>query len=316
MEAYIPGSGDSYSQTGFNVAGPQPNVANPIGNPPYPGWTSCPGPNWIGYLTTTYNRSTVLTYNLADGGATVDGDLIKSWRPEVKSLITQVRKEYIPTYGNKPEQAPWTDSNSLFAFWIGINDIGMSYWDNNSTRADTALKEYAELWEDIYKTGGRNFLFLNVPPLHRAPLTVESGNNQSVGLELKAINEWNSKLSAMADKFKASHPGVTTFVFSTFDVFNQIMDKPASFPPTAELANTNNFCAGYAGTPSTLTKPANGCKYALNQYFWLNNLHPTSPVHEATAMAVGKALEAGKANLGQKCAASSPRKRSQMARRL
>jgi hypothetical protein len=33
-------SGDSYTQTGFNVSLTQPSLSNPMGNPPFPGWTS------------------------------------------------------------------------------------------------------------------------------------------------------------------------------------------------------------------------------------------------------------------------------------
>lgn len=31
----------------------------------------------------------------------------------------------------------------------------------------------------------------------------------------------------------------------------------------------------------------------VNQYFWLNTLHPTYPVHDVVAEQVAKALEAG-----------------------
>lgn len=31
----------------------------------------------------------------------------------------------------------------------------------------------------------------------------------------------------------------------------------------------------------------------VNQYFWLNTLHPTYPVHDVVAELVAKALEAG-----------------------
>lgn len=36
------GSGDSYTQTGFNMTNgsPMPAPGNPLGNPAYPGWTS------------------------------------------------------------------------------------------------------------------------------------------------------------------------------------------------------------------------------------------------------------------------------------
>jgi hypothetical protein len=107
------------------------------------------GPNWVDFITTTYNNSLIFTYNLADGGATVNSDLIKPWKPEVQSLTDQVNKRFLPTYGKKPASAHWTPANSLFAFFIGINDVGNSYWDANTTRVDTAFKEYADLLEKV-----------------------------------------------------------------------------------------------------------------------------------------------------------------------
>ena len=38
-------SGDSYSQTGFNITGTKPSAAQPLGNPSYPGYTTSGGAN-------------------------------------------------------------------------------------------------------------------------------------------------------------------------------------------------------------------------------------------------------------------------------
>lgn len=49
--------------------------------------TSANGPNWIQYLTTTYNVSSpVLRYNIAAGGATVDSAVIPPFSASVKSI--------------------------------------------------------------------------------------------------------------------------------------------------------------------------------------------------------------------------------------
>jgi hypothetical protein len=149
--------------------------------------------------------------------------------------------------------------------------------------------------------------------------------DDSATREENAIKTWNGKLVALSDSFRSKHPGVTTSIFSTYDVFNKVLDHPEAFPQTAVLKNTKEFCAGYArlvvrvlmsislrirgnanmgdvsSTPESLTKPANGCKYALTEYFWVNNLHPTSPVHDATAAELGKFLAANPANNGKKC---------------
>lgn len=35
------------------------------------------------------------------------------------------------------------------------------------------------------------------------------------------------------------------------------------------------------------------CGVPVNQYFWLNNIHPTYPVHEAVAAQIAQLLGAG-----------------------
>jgi hypothetical protein len=153
-------------------------------------------------------------------------------------------------------------------------------------------------------------------------MTMEKKDNESVGREDKAIKSWNSKLKTLSDSFRSKHPGVMATIFSTYDVFNKVLDHPEAFPQTAILKNTKEFCNGYArfvshfeheddisagkltrniSTPPSLTKPASGCKHALSEYFWVNNLHPTYPVHNATAAELGRFLAGTPANIGKKC---------------
>ena len=138
--------GDSYTTTGFEVNGTQPSAANPFGNPAYPGYTSSNGPNWIDFLATTYNQSFVKTINLAYGGATVDGALIPQYLPTVLSMKQQVNDEYVPTYASHPKSFDWHSNDTLFAIFIGINDVGNAYgWSNSSNVFEKVLTEYAGL---------------------------------------------------------------------------------------------------------------------------------------------------------------------------
>lgn len=82
-------------------------------------------------------------YDLASGGATIDSALVQPYLPTVlcaylevcfptlslqakpllsRSIVNQVSQfnEYL---ANKPAGAEWESSNSLFAVWIGINDV-------------------------------------------------------------------------------------------------------------------------------------------------------------------------------------------------
>lgn len=144
-------SGDSYTATGFNAtAGPQPNPCNPLGNPPYPGYTSSDGPNWVGFLSTTYNESFILTYNFAYNGSTVDSSLVPPYLPTAPSVKQQVQNDFLPRYGNHPSFTPWTTDDSLFGFFIGINDIGNSFTQKNVSSIQASIfVEYARLLEQV-----------------------------------------------------------------------------------------------------------------------------------------------------------------------
>ncbi|KAI1099220.1 carbohydrate esterase family 16 protein [Jackrogersella minutella] len=292
--------GDSYTQTGFNYTQSPPSLSNPFGNPAYPGYTSSNGPNWVGYLTVKYNASLLQTYNLAYGGATVDSALVMPYVPTVLSVKQQVEEEFIPGYTSGAPKAPsapeWTGADSIFAFWIGINDVGNSYGSGPEASGLLYTKifdVYSDLVDQLYSSGARNFVFINVPPVDRSPLTVGQGQS-SVDTEKDAIADWNKRVSDTAATLKSDHADeVNVWVYDSNKSFNDVMDAPNTYEQTADLKNTTDYCAAYQnGTPDedTLTR---SCGVAVNEYFWLNNLHPTYPIHDVVAKGVADALSAG-----------------------
>jgi phospholipase/lecithinase/hemolysin len=239
--------GDSYTQTGFDPKAAQPSPSNPFGNPSYPGWTSSNGPNWLGFLTNTYNASTILTYNLASGGATVDSALVAPYAPTVISVKDQVQTQFLPIYGSRPATAPWTPASSLFAFFIGINDVGNGWYRNNATLYDDIFATYAGLLEQVYEAGARNFLFLSVPPVNLSPLILnQADGGYASEYEGRVIGDWNVRLANMTAKLKAEHTGVTTFVHDTNALFSKVIKDPKSFVQTAGLRNVTGYCQAYA----------------------------------------------------------------------
>ena len=142
-------SGDSYTTVGFNVTGDQPDAANPIGNPSYFGYTSSNGPNWVDFLTTAYNQSFLETYDFAYGGATVDSSLVAQYLPSVLDFVQQVNDEFIPIYTAANNSVGWTSTNRLFASFFGINDVGNSYAQQNSTLNDDIFVVYAGLIDQV-----------------------------------------------------------------------------------------------------------------------------------------------------------------------
>ncbi|OTB09418.1 carbohydrate esterase family 16 protein [Hypoxylon sp. CI-4A] len=289
--------GDSYTQTGFDYTGSPPSASNPFGNPAYPGYTSSNGPNWVGYLTVKYNASLLQTYNLAYGGATVDSDLVTPYQPTVISVKQQVQDQFIPGYTGDSPTAPsapkWTGADSVFAIWIGINDVGNSYGagpDSSGPLYTQIFDVLSGLVDQLYSSGARNFVFLGVPPVDRSPLTIGQGVN-SVTTEKAAIADWNRRVFDLSNDLKANHTDeVNIWLYDANASFAEVLDDPSTYEQTAGLKNTTDFCAAYQnGTPEddTLTP---SCGVAVNEYFWLNNLHPTYPIHDVVAKGVADAL--------------------------
>ena len=156
-------SGDSYSQTGFLINGALPNANNPLGNPTLPGYTTSGGKNWIGNLITTNNRTLLLNYNFSYGGATTNATIVKPFDPSVLSFIDQVT-EFKNSIASKPSTTPWTSSNALFGIWIGVNDVGNSWYQSNVTDIfNSIMVSYFGQMQILYNAGARKFVLLSVP---------------------------------------------------------------------------------------------------------------------------------------------------------
>ncbi|KAI0362560.1 hypothetical protein OH77DRAFT_63683 [Trametes cingulata] len=272
--------GDSYTTDGFNISA---GVDSPV-----PGFTSSNGPNWVQFLGGTYNVTDTKVFNLASGGATIDAALVAPFEPTVLSIVDQVT-QFHEILAPKPAGARWNSSNSLFAFWIGINDVGNSFsWTNVTSQSDfhrVLMNRLFSQVEILYQDGARSFLFLTVPPTNRAPLLIEQGP-QAVAKITSALADYNQQLTARVPAFEATHRGLDQVtVFDTRPIFNMLLDNAQTFG----FVNSTGFCEAYQnGTPEATTQVA-GCA-PVSSYFWLNSLHPLFTVHNILAHAISTTL--------------------------
>lgn len=78
--------------------------------------------------------------------------------------------------------------------------------------------------EEIYKVGGRNFLFLNTPAIDRAPWAGKDGKI------IKAIiKSYNSVLKGLVSKWRKEKGDVNAFVYDDNKLFNKILDQPTRY---------------------------------------------------------------------------------------
>ena len=214
--------------------------------------------------------------------------LLAGYDPAVPDFRQQVNTEFVPYYVEY-DNAAWTSSNSLFISFFGINDVGNSYDQENSTINADVVNIYAGLIDELYQAGARNFLFLNVPPVDKAPRTTAYGA-AAEALEASAIADFNTRVASLASNV-SSYANSSVFLFDTNALFSQVLENPNAYQPTSIYKNTTDYCPAYQdGTPEEDTFDPS-CGIPVNQYFWLNTLHPTYPIHDVLASQLALMLE-------------------------
>ncbi|SPJ72286.1 related to cellulose-binding GDSL lipase/acylhydrolase [Fusarium torulosum] len=261
--------GDSYSQTWFDVNGEQPSASNPIGNPPFPGWTAAGGANWVGSMVTEQNNSLVLLYNFAYGGATVDANIVKPYQDTVLSMVDQVN-QFSNSVGKKPAKVPWTAKNTIVGVWMGVNDVGNSFYLGNATEvAEKAVARYFELLQILYNAGLRKFVLLSVPPTELTPTMIRQGAESNAML-VKSITHYNSQIATRLKTFKNKNSGVKAIVVDTSVAFKKAIKSPQNY-----------------GAPDALCYNADG-----KSCLWHDDYHPGIAINRLVAEDVASALEA------------------------
>ncbi|KAI0780518.1 hypothetical protein BD413DRAFT_4268 [Trametes elegans] len=277
---YVFAFGDSYTSDGFNISA---GVDSPV-----PGTTWSNGPIWVQSLGDTYNVTDTKVFNLASGGATIDAALVPPYSPTVLSIVDQV-SQFHDILAPKPAGARWDSADSLFAIWIGINDVANSFpWTNVTSVHDfhhVLMQRLFSQVEILYQDGARSFLFLTLPPIDRTPSVIEQGA-QTVSALKPRLGDYNSQLVAAVDAFAAAHPDVNrATVFDTRPLFNTLLDSPDTFG----FVNVTGFCEAYMnGTPNKTTQIP-PCA-PVSSYFWLSPLHPLYTVHNLLAHAISTTL--------------------------
>ncbi|KAG2420450.1 hypothetical protein HFD88_000062 [Aspergillus terreus] len=253
--------------TSFNASLEQPSSSNPMGNPVLGQGTTTGGLNWIGYLATEYNKTTVLSYNLAVGGATLDNNIVAN--PGYPYDVVSQVGLFESVYKSKPSYAPWSSSNAVFGSWIGVNDAGNSWWFSDPQNFTSVwANKYESLFQQIYRDGGRKFLILNVPPIQRSPFW-ESQGTDAVNQLATYLPILNKAIADFARDFKRRHRDATVVFYDTFSLMSSIIDAPVKYGyPNA----TAGSC--YAGDGTSCV--------------WWNSLHPGKKFHQLMAIDIAR----------------------------
>ncbi|KAI9315203.1 GDSL lipase/esterase [Dichotomocladium elegans] len=233
--------------------------------------TSAGGPNWVEYLTDAYPM--IQYWDFAYNSAPVLSPLVGQTSSSVIDVATQIT-ELLPAHFNITQ---YDSSETLYTIWVGINDIGLTVaWENTDNLTALIIAQYQTLVEYLVYQGARQFMLVNVPPIDRAPKWY---NGPQENLVQARVDDFNKKLAAMVDDLKEKFklPYSRFRLFDAHAAFSRMLDSPSSYG----LVDVTGYCPGRSHAKDCVSS---------DQYFWYNDLHPTSRVHQLLAQAMDREL--------------------------
>ncbi|KAK9466123.1 hypothetical protein V1512DRAFT_263927 [Lipomyces arxii] len=281
-------SGDSYTDTGFDIRFTLPNDLNPFGNPAMNSDYVNNGINWLKYLSTAHNSSTYYVFDFARGGATVDNRLVY-YRDDIPSFIEQMETYFLPYMTGPNRIYQLNSSETIAGVFFGINDIYNSWQNYTGTErfrfyTERIGQSYWSAVKTLYDTGIRHFFFNLIPPIDLQPGEYPAERRDLVA---QAIAEFNTMVTSGAVMFAKHYPDVRTAVIDLNIVARMLIAEPKTYG----FENTTTYCAPYAvGVPFVDTFYKH-CEYSANKYFWLNSAHVTTDVHRYFAHYIARQLE-------------------------
>ncbi|KAI5992069.1 SGNH hydrolase-type esterase domain-containing protein [Pisolithus albus] len=201
---------------------------------------------WVGHLERRLRNQSneVEIHNFAFPGATVEDDFSK----QLSHFFKLFPKK------NSPTELPVLDANGTTYFiFMGINDCGQTDSYDLESIVECILDAVHELY---VKAGARNFVFVNVPPIDHSPQALDAGLTDEMEERVKA---WNESFQAQVTEFGASSKEATVLLFSSHQVFTEVLDDPLEFDFSEDDPTTEG-----GG-------------------IWVDDLHMTTEVHDIFA---------------------------------
>jgi len=145
-------------------------------------------------------------------------------------------------------------SNALYTFWAGANDIftGVS--------PQTAVANLAANINTLFHDGGKDFLWLDMPPLGDTPDGLSLGSMESQELNLLS-QEFNADWLAAMGLLRADDPGIDLVGVNVYALVESMLADPSAY--------------GFVNVDS----PAQGLNVDPNTYLFWDGVHPTTEGH-------------------------------------
>lgn len=112
--------------------------------------------------------------NYAVSGAACSNSITPRIEPQTQIPYPSVLEYEVPAFLTEDRLDRRPPESTVFAIWIGTNDVGYEGFLTDSQARNATLATYIDCvyhaLDTVYAEGGRNFVLMNLAPLHLAPL--------------------------------------------------------------------------------------------------------------------------------------------------
>jgi len=266
-------------------------------------------------------------FDYAVAGATCSNEIISRYLAAINGPFPSVIDYEIPAFeADIKFQSLYPDrraDNTVYAMWIGTNDLGWQGFLSDSQAPGTTISTFVdcvwEVFDRVYKTGGRQFVLLNEAPLQHAPMYLPvidggAGNNQywenktdynQTEYQYK-IREYTTNVNTMFHTgmpfnllIEDRWPGAT---FSVFDVHKLMLHIRAN--PQDYLTAPTNATGYYHHCDPINTSDCVNSAEPYSSFFWYDELHPTQRTEQIIAEEFVKVVN-GRSKYGKRYRSSN-----------
>ncbi|CAJ2503562.1 Uu.00g109560.m01.CDS01 [Anthostomella pinea] len=295
--------GDSYTDEGrlsyftsHNGTAPPAGTVIPTSN-----FTATGGYAWPHFASQKLGAT---THNYAVSGAVCSNEIVSRFLSSINGPFPSVIDYEVPAFKADVELMGKPPQNSVYALWIGTNDLGQAAFITDSQTPGATISDYIDcIWsvfDGIYSAGGRDFVLFNLAPLDKSPL-YNSPENGGVGdgkywanktayntteLEQKML-EYTTTVNTVFDYgvpfqllVKKRWPGASFSIFDVHQLLSDIIDEPSKY--LNALANVTGY---YYQCPWPLPDYSL-CKNSedpLSSFLWYDELHPSEKTDQIIA---------------------------------
>ncbi|KAH7097803.1 GDSL lipase/acylhydrolase [Auriculariales sp. MPI-PUGE-AT-0066] len=257
------------------------------------------GVPWPRYVASYANLT---LYPFARSGATCSNNI--TYRPSPPVMESQ-----IPDYQAANLSASINQKETLYTLWIGTNDVGIGSLITGGAPGKTVVDttRCAVNWVRVmYGLGARNFLFMNMIPLHLTPMYGVQGypmkfwttphDPVSWALFMEEVTNAGNALGKymledVAKELKGAHVGL----FDAYSLFEAMWTTPEKYlngtvpynvtgSITSCVYEPNGGPVGGA-CPPPISDPA-----AKDSYLWWDELHPSEQADRIIAREIVRSI--------------------------